>query len=137
LAVREEDKTNLKKGGTMGRKWLLLLSLLLVPSFSAFAQEPQESKLPKEKIIAIATEAVQGEGYSLDEVDIIYDENNQRWEEQIGKMEISNMPNFGVFKKGFMQDYCTVYFDFKEPAPDLWVFIEKDRGEVLEVYKVQ
>jgi hypothetical protein len=33
-----------------------------------------------------------------------------------------------------MKNYRTVYFDFKEPVPDIWVFVDKDTGEVLEVF---
>jgi hypothetical protein len=103
-----------------------------------FAQEVKEQQMPKEEIIAIATASVQDkeQGIKLDEVQVIYDQDNKLWEERIGKMtELNNSPNFGVFKKGFLKNYRTVYFDFKEPLADIWVFIDKDTGEVLEVYK--
>jgi hypothetical protein len=27
-----------------------------------------------------------------------------------------------------------VYFDYKEPLPDVWVFVDKDSGDVLTVH---
>ena len=69
---------------------------------------------------------------------IIYDQDNKLWQEHIGKMtELDKSPNFGLFKKGFLKNYKTIYFDFKDPLPDIWVFIDKDTGEVLEVYRLQ
>lgn len=104
----------------------------------SFAQGVEEKASPKEEIIAIAKGAVEGEGIKLDDVQIIYDEDNKLWQEHIGKMtELVNSPNFGIKKKGFLKNYRIVYFDFKEPLPDIWVFIDKDTGEVLEVYKVK
>lgn len=124
----------------MGKRFLaLLLSAFFLYSLG-FAQDAAEEEMPKEEIIAVATQAVKDTdaNIKLEEVQIIYDENNKLWEERIGKMtELNSSPNFGIFKKGFVKNYRTVYFDFKEPLPDIWVFIDKDTGEVLEVYKVK
>jgi hypothetical protein len=113
---------------------LFALAVLFVFSFSLAQNEPAK-ELSKEQIVSIATMAVTAKGIKIDEVQIIYDDGNKLWEEQTGKMtELVNSPNFGIFKKGFMSNYRTVYFDFKDPLPDIWVFIDKDTGEVLEVY---
>lgn len=126
----------------MLKKILFLMVFVLGASF-AYAQDslkeevvkPQEA-VSKEKVLAIATAAVQGEGVKLDEVSIIYDEDGQLWSERIGKVVgVDNSPNHGVLKRGFLKNYKIVYFDFKEPIKDIWVFVDKDTGEVLEVYK--
>ncbi|MDP2923686.1 MAG: hypothetical protein Q8O30_08225 [Candidatus Omnitrophota bacterium] len=63
----------------------------------SFAQGVEEKASPKEEIIAIAKGAVEGEGIKLDDVQIIYDEDNKLWQEHIGKMtELVNSPNFGI-----------------------------------------
>jgi hypothetical protein len=119
---------------------LAVAVLMLFACSSAMAQAPQAptaQEVSKEKIVAIATEEVTAKGYNLEGVTIIYDDGNRLWEETIGKMTELNSPNFGIFKKGFMKNYRTVYFDFKDPLPDVWVFIDKDTGEVLELYQVR
>jgi len=116
---------------------VMFLSVCALGLFSlAQAEETTGAGISKERIVAVATAAVKGKGFKLDEVQVIYDDGNALWNEQVGKMtELTNSPNFGIFHKGFMNNYRTVYFDFKEPLPDIWVFVDKDTGEVLEVYQ--
>jgi len=110
------------------------VELPVQPEAQQLATESQE--ISKEKVIAIATAAVKGKGFNLDEVNVIYDENGKLWSEKIGVITTEDKsPNFGILKKGFLKNYRTVYFDFKDPLPDLWVFIDKDTGEVFEVYR--
>lgn len=117
---------------------ILVLVFVLVAFFLctlSFAQEAEKKEISKDQIVAVATETLKGQGFNLEGAQIIYDENNKLWIEQIGKWtELDKSPNFGILKRGFTKNYRTVYFDFKEPAPDAWVFIDKDTGEVLEVY---
>ncbi len=55
--------------------------------------------------------------------------------EKLGFVDLEDKtPNHGILKRGFLKNYLTVYFDFKEPLKDVWVFIDKDTGEVFEVY---
>ncbi|MFH1199133.1 MAG: hypothetical protein V1650_03120 [Candidatus Omnitrophota bacterium] len=92
----------------------------------------------KDQVISIATAAVKEKGFAAEEAQIIYDDGNKLWLEQIGKIAgVDNSPNYGVLKRGFLKNYYTVYFDFKEPLKDVWVFIDKDTGEVSEVYQEQ
>jgi len=114
------------------RVFLMAVFLLLIClSIGVFALD----EISKEEIIMIATNAVKVKGLDLSGVEIIYDDGNKLWDEQIGKYaELMSSPNFGIFKSGFMKNYRTVYFDFNEPLPDIWVFIDKDTGEILEVF---
>jgi hypothetical protein len=116
------------------RVLMLLLVSVIVCSFQlAFCEEKD---FPKQKIIAIATKAVKDAGISINEVDIIYDEGGKLWSEKIGSIAVQDKsPNYGILKKGFMKNYRIVYFDFKEPIKDVWVFVDKDTGEVLTVYR--
>lgn len=118
----------------MYKKIFLIAMVLAVVCLcsQAFAQQKE---MPKEEIIAIATAAVKGEGIKIDDVSIVYDDGNKLWEENIGKITVTdNEPNYGILKKGFLKNYRTVYFDFAEPIKDVWVFVDKDTGEVLDVY---
>jgi hypothetical protein len=111
----------------------MVLATLFLMSSLVLAKTEETSK---ELIIAIATEAVRAEGYKLEEANIIYDEGGKLWSEKIGKITNEDAsPNFGVLKQGFLKNYRIVYFDFKDPLPDVWVFIDKDTGEVLTVYR--
>jgi len=90
----------------------------------------------KEDVIAIATEAVKGQNFELKDVNIVYDEDGKLWDEKIGYLVGEDKsPNHGILRKGFLKNYKIVFFDFKEPLTDVWVFIDKDTGEVLDVYK--
>jgi len=112
--------------------------LFLIPCFAAYAQsEGAASKeISKDRVVAIATEAVKGQGFELEETNIIYDEDGKLWSEKVGFLSGEDKsPNHGILRQGFLKNYRTVYFDFKEPLADIWVFIDKDSGEVLTVYK--
>jgi len=114
--------------------FLIGLFLLILLCIGVFAQDEYSS----EEFVMIATNIVKAKGIDLSDVEIIYDDGNKLWDEQVGKYaELVNSPNFAIFKNGFMKNYRTVYFDFKEPLPDIWVFMDKDTGEVLEVFKQQ
>ncbi len=122
----------LKEAAVSSEKAATIATTAAIKSEEAVSQEA----LPKDKILAIATAAVKGEGVKLDEVNIIYDEGGQLWSERLGKaVGVDNSPNHGILKKGFLKNYKIVYFDFKEPINDIWVFVDKDTGEVLEVYR--
>lgn len=96
----------------------------------------EEKDFPQDKIIEIATIAVKDAGITLDEVNIIYDEGGKLWSEKTGfLMDEDKSPNHGILRNGFLKNYRIVYFDFKEPIKDVWVFIDRDTGEVLTVYK--
>jgi len=115
-------------------KKVLVLVLLAVFLFSVtpllFAQEKT-----KDDVVAIATEAVKAENFELEDVDIIYDEDGKLWSEKVGYLaEEEQSPNHGILREGFLKNYKVVLFDFKEPVPDVWVFVDKDTGDVLKVY---
>ena len=102
------------------------------------AVSPQsDADAAKQKIIDAATEAVKAAGFTIQDVNIVYDEDGKLWGEKIGYVEMNQNPNQGVLVRGFMKNYKIVYFDYKEPIKDVWVFIDKDTGEVLEVYQEQ
>ena len=90
----------------------------------------------KDEVISIAMEALKGQNIQLEDVSVIYDEGGKLWNEKVGYLaEEDKSPNHGILRKGFLKNYKIVLFDFKEPLPDIWVFIDKDTGEVLEVYR--
>jgi hypothetical protein len=112
----------------------VLLAVFFIPALASAGQAGKKKEISKEQVVAVATEAVKGKGFKLVDVQIIYDDKGRLWSERIGKYtELDKSPNFGIFKRGFMKNYKIVYFDYKS-SPDLWVFIDKDTGEVLEVF---
>jgi hypothetical protein len=110
---------------------VFFLAILTAPSFAT------ESKTIDELTTA-AKRAVQDRGYVLEDVDIIYDEGNKRWEEWGAIVEKSPAdPNHGMLPKGILEKskYTTVYFDFIDDAKkDIWAFVNPDTGEILEIY---
>jgi len=123
----------------MDRKVILIMLMLgAVLFFTCPCVMAGQREMSKEEILAIATAEVKAKGVNIEGAEVVYDEGNRLWAEAIGKMTVADdSPNFGILKKGFLQNYRTIYFDFKEPLKDIWVFIDKDTGEVLEVYTEQ
>lgn len=116
---------------------LIGVAVLMVFSLLTFAF-CGENDLSKEKIIAVATTAVKEAGIIIEGADVIYDEDGKLWDEKIGFLVGEDQsPNYGILRRGFLKNYKIVYFNFKEPVKDVWVFIDKDTGEVFEVYKEQ
>jgi len=114
---------------------LLLAASLFLPAYPAFARQ---EKFTENKIKDIATVAAKGKGFSVKEAVITYDKEGQLWLNRIGYLAGEDTsPNHSILRKGFLKNYYIVYFDYSEPAPDVWVFIDKDTGDVLEVYQEQ
>jgi predicted small secreted protein len=119
----------------MRNRLFLVLALVCFAFCTVIASAQEMSKdISKDDAIAIATEAVKGKGIDIEGASIVYDEGGQLWSETSGVATIEDTsPNYGILKNGFLKNYRIVLFDFKEPLPDVWVFIDKDTGEVLEV----
>ncbi len=116
-------------------KKFTVIALIAMFLFSAITLLYAEDK-GKDEIIAIATKAVQVNNLDLGKVDIIYDEGGKLWDKRVVYLAGEDKsPNHGILRKGVLKNYKIVFFDFKEPLKDIWVFIDKDTGEVLEVYK--
>lgn len=116
----------------------IIFTVFLTTYIFYCTQSLAQDEISREEIVIIATNAVKVKELDLSGVEIIYDDGNKLWEQQIAKYpELANSPNFGIFKNGFMKNYRTVYFDFDEPQPDIWVFIDKDTGQILEVFSQQ
>jgi len=117
---------------------LVVMLVMCILSFSAVAySQDQAVEISKDKVVAIATESIKGQGISLEDVSIIYDQDGKLWSEKLGYVKIEDNANHGILVKGFVKNYRIVYFDFKEPLKDIWVFVDKDTGEVLTVYREQ
>jgi len=116
-------------------KKFAVMALIGLFLFSAVAWLYAQEKTNSE-VIAIATEAVKGSNFEVKDVDVIYDEGGKLWNERAGYLVGEDQsPNHGIMRKGFLKNYKIVLFDYKEPLPDIWVFIDKDTNEVLEVYQ--
>ena len=116
---------------------IALVAAVVFSSYgSAFCQEPQAAApMDKAQVISVATEAVKASGLDIEGANIVYDQDGQLWSETIGKATMENVPNEGVFQHGNSANEEVVYFDYKEPLKDVWVFVDRDTGEVTEVYQ--
>lgn len=104
--------------------------------FTAAVALAAEADMSQEKILSIATEAFKAKGLQIEDVNIIYDVDGKLWSERLGVAGFEDKtPNHGILKEGFLKNYKIVLFDYKEPLQDVWVFIDKDTGEVLAVYQ--
>jgi len=118
------------------RKVLFMLLVLVVVVSAYQFSFAQEKDFPKDKIISIATEELQGRGIKVEAVNIVYDEGGKLWSETFGEAAVEDKsPNHGILKQGFLKNYRIVFFDFQEPLKDIWVFVDKDSGEVLTVHQ--
>ena len=117
-------------------KKMFLVAVAVVLLFSCREAFCEEKDFPQDRIVAIAKEAVIAEGVDMEAVTVVYDEGGKLWEEKIGfAIGKDDSPNHGILKKGFLNNYRIVYFDLKEPLADIWVYVDKDTGEIFAVYK--
>jgi len=101
--------------------------------FSAVSLLYAEDKT-NDEVIAIAVATLEGQGIEFKDAKIVYDEGGQLWSKEVGYLaEEDTSPNHGILRRGFLKNYKIVLFDFEEPATDIWVFVDKDTGDVLEV----
>ncbi len=116
-------------------KKFIVMVLMAMFLFSAVSLLCAEEKT-KSEVIVIATEAVKANNFDLKDVAVIYDEGGKLWSERVGYLVGEDKsPNHGIMRNGFLKNYKIVFFDYKESLPDIWVFVDKDTGEVLGVYK--
>ncbi|MEW5758698.1 MAG: hypothetical protein AB1755_04415 [Candidatus Omnitrophota bacterium] len=117
----------------MYKKILFIIAMVIIPSL---ALQSYAKEITKDEAIKIASDRLLLDGLSLEGVEVTYDEENKLWESKINKIIVlDNIAIFGIIKKGFLENYKIVFFQFKPPHRDIWVFIDKDTGDILDIYK--
>lgn len=107
----------------------------------------QSDKLTKEQITQIAIGKAQELGYKTEDMNIIYDEGNQKIKEHLKRSGVSTYnEETKTWEKDSPttpeqeypelkdKDYQSVYFGPKEMVlgGDVWVFIDRNTGEVIK-----
>jgi hypothetical protein len=127
----------------IGLLFLLVSNFIRVPEVFS-----QSDKLTKERITRVAISKAQELGYKTEDMDITYDEDNQKIKEHLKRSGVSTY-NEGTktwekdsptapeqeYPELKDKDYQAVYFGPKEAGikgGDLWVFIDKNTGEVIK-----
>ncbi len=117
-------------------KKIMFVFLVMVMSLPVQSVFSAEQEVTKEQVIEIATVSAKSAGIDIEGANVIYDEGGKLWSEKAGFVKFEdNSPNHGILKNGFLKNYRIVYFDFVDPVKDVWVFVDKDTGEVLTVYR--
>lgn len=122
---------------------IVLVAAAVLLSFGpAFCQPPQAAAPmgqatdeAKAQVISVATEAVKEAGMDVEGVNVVYDQGGQLWSETMGRITIKQGPNKGILEHGDTNNDEIIYFDYKEPLKDVWVFVNKDTGQVVEIYR--
>ena len=128
-------------------KRLFLWVLVFVLSFASSSAFSQRDRLTKEQITQIAINKAKDLGYKTEEMNIIYDEGNKNIKEHLTHIGVST---YNEKTKKWEKDlpttpekeypelngreYQSVYLGPKGNVKggDLWVFIDKDTGEVIK-----
>lgn len=117
-------------------KSLIFLIVIALNAVCTFSSHAIKKELTKYQIVESAAKALTKDGFDLYRVEIIYDQNNKMWRERVNRMaDLQSSPNFKLFEQGFMKNYQAVLFNFKDPSGEVWVFVDRDNGEVLEIYR--
>lgn len=122
----------------MKRVWIIAFVVLVAVSIGTCGVSMADTA--QDRAIRAAREAAQSRGIIVGEAEIIYDADNKKWEERVAAIEqLPADPNHGKLPHGMLYNkkYETVLLDFKEDATDadVWVFIDKDTGDVLTIYQ--
>jgi hypothetical protein len=129
-------------------KKLFLLLLVIVLCFASSFAFSQSNQLTKERIIQIAISKARDLGYKTEKMNIVYDDGNKsikehlkhigvstynektkKWEKDLPTTPGKEYPEL----KG--KDYQSVYFGPKGSGilgGNLWVFVDKNTGEVIK-----
>lgn len=120
----------------MQRKVSVILAALVV-LFSLTLAAAAEKELSRGQILDVAVKAAEQKGIVLKDVDIVYDEENDRWEERMVYIKEDTTPNRGIFDQGYSKKYQAILLDFEETAPtkDVWVFVDRETGEVVTFFE--
>ena len=120
------------------KKWwsvgVVVVLVLAVVCGISMADTAEERAVSAAKAAIHAQKIVEGDAV------IVYDPENNKWEERVAVVaKMPADPNHGKLPHGMLYNkkYETVLFDFKEDATegDVWVFIDKDTGNVLTIYE--
>lgn len=122
----------------MGRNGIIVTLFVLA---MILALSNANAEVDKNKLIENAKASLQEKGIKLSDVNIIYDENNQKWEKW-GKLVTENPadPNHGLLPYGVLakKKYKTVMFDYiSDKQKDIWVFMDPDTGKAIAVYTMK
>jgi len=139
----------------MGKKRSIMILVILLLTFPlvCFAQgattkitTEYEKELSKEQIIEIAKSKAEELGFNLRKMDIFYDEGNQKLKEHLKRIGVSVYdretkewkPEVGTTPEEEYpaiagRDYQVIYFSPQElmMGGDLWIFIDRNTGEVI------
>ena len=100
-----------------------------------FSIEDCNNMLTKEKIISLAKEVVKSQDFSLEYMEIYYDDANKKWSETLKKLKKEN--------RGFARQYIKLLHNRCFQAvlfiPDItetmsgefWVFVDTETGEII------
>lgn len=124
----------------------LVLSIIILLSIGSMAFTFTRKELSKEDIINIAVKRAIELGFSKEETTVFYDEGNKRLKENAKNIGVSTYnEKTGIWEKDpqttpekrypYLVDrnYQAIYFVPKKMqlGGDLWVFIDKNSGEVI------
>ena len=130
----------------MPRRLILWLSVIVL-CFTSSVVFSQDNRLTKEQIIQVAISKAKELGYKTEEMNIVYDEGNksikkylerigvsaynkttQQWDKVLSTTPEKEYPELKD------KDYQSVYLGIKGNVKggDLWVFIDRNTGEVIK-----
>ena len=116
-----------------------VVAVVLAVGMVSVAVSQENKGISEEQITATAVQFITENGLTLDEVDIVYDDGNDMWEERAVVLETDTSQNHGILPHGVLKskDYQVVYFDYVEHSPnkDVWVFVDKETGKVAAYYE--
>jgi len=127
------------------KRWLFLAFFVFVSAAVVFAEE---GRLSREETIRVAAAKAAQLGYSVEKMDIVYDEGNRMLKKHLRREGVSTFnPKTNRFESELPttaereypevagRDFQAVYLGPKPPqrGGDLWVFVDRKNGEVIRV----
>ena len=121
---------------------LLILPIFFLVSFVINCQGAENKSMSHDmslqKAIEIASSRAVQMGFSLNKMEIIADEKNTSWLENVQHLK-SHWERSGILDKLNGRQYWAIHYMPKQLSPamlgggDLWVFVDKKNGTIIEV----
>jgi len=98
-------------------------------------------KISKEIAVKIANEELLKQGFDVTQKDIIVDKDNTLWNTRYLSDDKFKESNQHIIKKLKNKNYWAIYYTPKRPqgllGGEAWVFVDKNTGDVILLFKLK
>ncbi|MBP7088100.1 MAG: hypothetical protein KBB01_02235 [Candidatus Omnitrophica bacterium] len=117
----------------MAKIILVSIALIFIISFLLFNLYAQQ-ELSRQQLIALAMAKAYELGYNRENVSIIYDDSNEKWQSYLNYLGVLPKEYSLLLQRNYQSIYVVFRYD-ESRQPLFWIFIDRDNGEVITIIR--